>query len=150
MTNRNKSILLIIISAFGFSLMILFVKLSGYVPTLQKTIFRNGVTMIITFFLVIYFKQRLLGKRENQPLLLLRSVLGGIGIILLFYSIDHLVIADADIINKMSPFFTILFAAFISSLYRYRLSLNVYNSFLWLPVYENVFGGISNSYCEID
>ncbi|MFD1928235.1 DMT family transporter [Sporosarcina siberiensis] len=111
MTNRNKGILLIILSAFGFSLMTLFVKLSGDVPTLQKTIFRNGVTMIITFFLVIYFKQRLFGKRENQPLLLLRSVLGGIGIVLLFYAIDNLVIADADMLNKMSPFFTILFAA---------------------------------------
>ncbi|WP_438318706.1 DMT family transporter [Sporosarcina sp. FA9] len=111
MTNRNKGILLIILSAFGFSLMTLFVKLSGDVPTLQKTIFRNGVTMIITFFLVIYFKQRLFGKRENQSLLLLRSVFGGVGIVLLFYAIDNLVIADADMLNKMSPFFTILFAA---------------------------------------
>lgn len=111
MTNRNKGILLIIVSAFGFSLMTLFVKLSGDVPTLQKTIFRNGVSMVISFFFVIHFKERLFGKRENQPLLLLRSILGAIGIILLFYAIDHLVIADADMLNKMSPFFTILFAA---------------------------------------
>lgn len=111
MTNRNKGILLLIVSAFGFSLMTLFIKLSGDVPTLQKTIFRNGVSMIISFFLVIHFKESLFGKRENQPLLLLRSTLGAIGIILLFYAIDHLVIADADMLNKMSPFFTILFAA---------------------------------------
>lgn len=112
MTNRNKGILLILASAFGFSLMTLFVKLSGDVPTLQKTIFRNGVSMIISFFFVIHFKERLFGKKENQPLLLLRSILGAIGIILLFYAIDNLVIADADMLNKMSPFFTILFAAF--------------------------------------
>lgn len=111
MTNQRKGILLILASAFGFSLMTLFVKLSGEVPTLQKTIFRNGVSMIISFFFVIHFKERFFGKRENQPLLLLRSVLGAIGIILLFYAIDHLVIADADMLNKMSPFFTILFAA---------------------------------------
>lgn len=111
MTNQNKGILLILASAFGFSLMTLFVKMSGDVPTLQKTIFRNGVSMFISFFFVMHFKERLFGKRENQPLLLLRSVLGAIGIILLFYAIDHLVIADADMLNKMSPFFTIVFAA---------------------------------------
>lgn len=111
MTNRNKGILFILASAFGFSLMTLFVKLSGDVPTLQKTIFRNGVSMIISFFLVLHFKERFLGKKENQPLLLLRSLLGALGIILLFYAIDHLYIADADMLNKMSPFFTILFAA---------------------------------------
>lgn len=111
MTNLNKSILLLIASALGFSLMTLFVKLSGDVPTLQKTIFRNGVSMIISFFFVIHFKESLFGKRENQPLLLLRSGLGALGIILLFYAIDHLVLADADMLNKMSPFFTIIFAA---------------------------------------
>lgn len=111
MTNQNKGILLLLASAFGFSLMTLFVKLSGDVPTLQKTIFRNGVSMFISLFFVLHFKERLIGKRENQPLLLLRSVLGAIGIILLFYAIDHLVLADADMLNKMSPFFTIVFAA---------------------------------------
>lgn len=111
MSNRNKGILLLLASAFGFSLMTAFVKLSGDVPTLQKTIFRNGVSMIISFFFVIHFKERLFGKRENQKLLLLRSTLGALGIVLFFYAIDHLVLADADMLNKMSPFFTIVFAS---------------------------------------
>lgn len=111
MTNRNKGIYLLLASALGFSLMTAFVKLSGDVPTMQKTIFRNGVSMIIAFFFVIHYKERLFGKRENQGLLLLRSALGALGIILFFYAIDHLVLADADMLNKMSPFFTILFAA---------------------------------------
>lgn len=111
MTNRNKGILLLLASALGFSLMTAFVKLSGDVPTMQKTIFRNGVSMFIAFFFVIHFKERLFGKRENQRLLLLRSSLGAIGIVLYFYAIDHLVLADADMLNKMSPFFTIVFAA---------------------------------------
>lgn len=111
MSNRNKGILLLLASAFGFSLMTAFVKISGDVPTLQKTIFRNGVSMIISFFFVIHFKERLFGKRENQKLLLLRSTLGALGIVLFFYAIDHLVLADADMLNKMSPFFTIVFAS---------------------------------------
>ncbi len=111
MTNRNKGIYLLLASALGFSLMTAFVKLAGDVPTMQKTIFRNGVSMIIAFFFVMHYKESLLGKRENQGLLLLRSALGALGIILFFYAIDHLVLADADMLNKMSPFFTILFAA---------------------------------------
>ncbi|MBB6481191.1 DMT family transporter [Spirochaeta isovalerica] len=35
---------------------------------------------------------------------------GAIGIILYFYSIDHLILADSSMLNKLSPFFVILFA----------------------------------------
>lgn len=111
MRDRNKGILLLLLSALGFSLMAAFVKLSGDVPTVQKTLFRNAVSMIIAFGFVMYYKERLFGKRENQKLLLLRSFLGAIGIVLFFYAIDHLVLSDADMLNKMSPFLTIIFAA---------------------------------------
>jgi drug/metabolite transporter (DMT)-like permease len=111
MTNRNKGILLLLLSAFGFSMMAALVKLSGDVPTIQKTFFRNFVSAIIAFGFVKYYGERLFGKRENQKLLLLRSSLGAAGIILFFYAIDHLVLSDADMLNKLSPFLTIIFAS---------------------------------------
>ncbi|GAA0437659.1 MAG: DMT family transporter [Bacillota bacterium] len=111
MSNRNKGIILLLLSAFGFSMMAAFVKLSGDVPTVQKTFFRNAISMIIAFGFVKYYKERLFGKKENQKILLLRSSLGAIGIILYFYAIDHLVLSDADMLNKLSPFLTIIFAA---------------------------------------
>ncbi|MGM8212189.1 DMT family transporter [Virgibacillus sp. W0430] len=111
MSDRNKGILLLLLSAFGFSLMAAFVKLSGDVPTVQKTLFRNAVSMVIAFGFVKYFKARLFGKKENQKYLLLRSALGAVGILLNFYAIDHLVLSDADMLNKMSPFLTMIFAA---------------------------------------
>lgn len=111
MSDRNKGILLLLLSALGFSLMAMFVKLSGDVPTVQKTLFRNAVSMVIAFGFVVYYKERFFGKRENQKYLLLRSALGAIGVLLNFYAIDHLVLSDADILNKMSPFITIIFAA---------------------------------------
>lgn len=91
--------------------MAMFVKLSGDISSIQKTLIRNGVSMIIAFGFVIYYKASLFGKMENQKYLLLRSVLGAIGVILSFYAIDHLVLSDADMLNKMSPFVTIIFAA---------------------------------------
>ena len=111
MSDRNKGILLMLLSSMGFSLMAMFVKLAGDISAIQKTLIRNGVSMIIAFGFVMYYKERLFGKKENQKYLLLRSTLGAIGVILNFYAIDHLVLSDADMLNKMSPFITIIFAA---------------------------------------
>ena len=123
MSDRNKGILLMLLSSMGFSLMAMFVKLSGDISAIQKTLIRNGVSMIIAFGFVIYYKERFFGKKENQKFLLLRSVLGAIGVILNFYAIDHLVLSDADMLNKMSPFITIIFAAIFLKEYVMRFQV---------------------------
>lgn len=91
--------------------MTLFVKLSGDLPSIQKTFFRNFISAIIAFFFVMYHRESLFGKRENQIILLGRSIFGTLGIVFLFYAIDHLVMSDADMLNKLSPFLVIIFAA---------------------------------------
>lgn len=111
MNNIVKGILLMLISSVGFSIMTLFVKLSGDLPSIQKTFFRNLISAIIAFVFVVYNKERLFGKKENQPILLARSIFGTLGIVFLFYAIDHLVMSDADMLNKMSPFLVIIFSA---------------------------------------
>ncbi len=45
--------------------------------------------------------------------LILRSAFGTMGILCNFYAVDHLVLADASMLNKMSPFFAIFFSVFI-------------------------------------
>ena len=111
MNNITKGILLMIISSLGFAVMTLFVKLAGDLPAVQKTFFRNIISAIIAFGFVMYHKESLFGKRENQSLLLWRSIFGTLGIIFFFYAIDHLVLSDADMLNKMSPFLVIIFSA---------------------------------------
>src|SRR5690625_4563797 len=111
MNNLIKGIILMIISSAGFAVMTLFVKISGDLPSIQKTFFRNAVSMVIAFGFVIYNKERLFGKRENQVVLLARSISGTLGIVLLFYAIDHLVISDADMLNKLSPLLVIVFSS---------------------------------------
>lgn len=111
MNHVVKGILLMLISSVGFAIMTLFVKLSGDLPSIQKTFFRNLISAIIAFVFVIYNKESLFGKKENQLVLLGRSVFGTIGIVFLFYAIDHLVLSDADMLIKMSPLFVILFSA---------------------------------------
>lgn len=111
MSKRNKGIILIIISAFGFAMMSAFVKLSGDLPSIQKAFFRNVVSFIIALFMIIRHKESLFGKKENQKLLLMRSTLGTLGVLLNFYAIDHLILSDANMLNKMSPFFVLMFCA---------------------------------------
>lgn len=111
MSDRNKGITLLLVSALGFSLMGAFVKLSGDLPTAQKAFFRNIVAAIITLGVVLRHKERLFGKKENQKLLLSRSALGTIGLTMNFYAIDRLVLSDAEMLNKLSPFILIIFSA---------------------------------------
>jgi drug/metabolite transporter (DMT)-like permease len=51
------------------------------------------------------------GKREHLKYLIWRSLFGTIGMVLFFYSIDRLVISDANMLNKLSTFFLIMFSA---------------------------------------
>lgn len=111
LSDRNKGIVFIILSAFGFAMMSAFIKLSGDLPSIQKTFFRNLVSCIIAFSLVLKYKESAFGSKENRKILILRSIFGTLGIILNFYAIDRLVLSDANMLNKLSPFFVIIFSA---------------------------------------
>ena len=113
LSNRTKGVLFIIMSAFGFAMMSAFVKLSGDLPSFQKTFFRNITSCIIAFILIIINKESFFGKLENQKTLILRSIFGTLGIVFNFYAIDKLVLSDANILNKLSPFFVIIFSAIV-------------------------------------
>lgn len=111
MSDRTKGIICIIISAFGFAMMSAFIKLSGDLPTFQKTFFRNLVSCTVAFIMVVKQQESFFGKKENRKILTLRATFGTLGIILNFYAIDKLVLSDANMLNKLSPFFVIIFSA---------------------------------------
>jgi len=110
MVNRNKGILLMILSSLFFALMAAAVKLSGDFPTMQKVFFRNVVGMVVSAIMILRSGERFAGN--NKSYLLLRSMLGLIGVFLYFYAIDRLPLANAVILNQMNPFFVMLLAAF--------------------------------------
>ncbi len=109
LTNSHiKGILCIIAAAFGFSLMTFFIRLSGDLPTMQKAFFRNAFAAIITIVLLIRSKEKFHIKKESWGDLAFRCFFGTSGLICNFYAIDRLGIADANMLNKLSPFFAIL------------------------------------------
>lgn len=113
MNKRYKGILYIILSAFCFALMNMMVRMSGELPSIQKSFFRNLVAFL--FAAIILYRQKLSfsGKKQNLWYLFFRAFFGTLGILCNFYAVDHLVLADASMLNKMSPFFAILFSYLI-------------------------------------
>lgn len=115
MNSKKKylGITYIIFSAFFFSLMNMFVRLSGDLPSMQKSFFRNLVALLFAGVVMkrqgVWFS----GKTENIKYLFFRAAAGTVGIVCNFYAVDHLVLADASMLNKMSPFFAIVLSYFI-------------------------------------
>lgn len=110
MNNKTKGIIFILISAFSFALMSTFVKLSGDLPSIEKSFFRNLVSCVVAFYLVRKDKSLLFGHKENRLALIGRATLGTLGIWANYYAIDNLILSDATILNKLSPFFVIIFS----------------------------------------
>ena len=101
---QYKGIFYIILSAFCFSLMDMFVRMSGDLPSIQKSFFRNIVAAVFGCILVLKEKDSFQWKKGSGKYLILRSLFGTLGILCNFYAIDHLALADASMLNKMSPF----------------------------------------------
>ena len=110
---KYKGILFILLSAFCFALMGMFVKLAGDLPSIEKSFFRNLVALIFAWIILKKNKVHFSGKKENTKYLIARSVAGTVGILCNFYAVDHLVLSDASMLNKMSPFFAILFSCIL-------------------------------------
>ena len=111
--NRNKGIFFIISAAFFFALMGLFVRLSGDLPAAQKSFFRNIIAFAVAIGTLKKSGKKIDFGKGNLPYFLIRSLAGTVGIWCNFYAVDHLVLADASMLNKMSPFFVVIFSALI-------------------------------------
>lgn len=106
-------IIYIICSAFFFALMNMFVRMAGDLPSVQKSFFRNLIAFFFAFMIMRKNKIPFTCKKENRLSLFLRATFGTLGVLCNFYAVDHLVLADASVLNKMSPFFAILFSYII-------------------------------------
>lgn len=111
--DRTKGIIFILLAAFFFSAMSVFVRLSEDVPTMQKAFFRNIVAAVVAVIILLRSGGPVTVRKKSLPALFLRSAFGTVGILANFWAVDHLDIADANMLNKLSPFFAILMSIFI-------------------------------------
>ena len=106
--NDAKGIACILLAALGFALMTFFVRMSGDVPTMEKAFFRNAFAAVIACFTLLRSEDKFKIKKGCFRFIFLRCLFGTTGLLCNFYAIDHLPLADANMLNKLSPFFAIL------------------------------------------
>ena len=110
MQNKQLGVIYIVLSGFFFALVMLFIKLAGPLPTMQKALFRNIIALGIALIILGQTKTPFTWKRQDFPVLLLRALAGTVGLVANFYAVDHLILSDATILNKLAPFFVIIFS----------------------------------------
>ena len=111
MSAKTKGVVCIVLSAVCFTGMNTFVRLSGDIPTFQKVFFRNFVAMFFALFAILKAKNSLKPRKGCLKYHILRSVIGLGGVIGNFYALDKIDLSDASMLNKMSPFFALIFSA---------------------------------------
>lgn len=113
MKQKNQGILLVICSGLFFSFMTFFVRISGDLPTMQKTFFRNLFPSFVAALTLARSEQKFHIEKSNILSHAARSIAGVCGVICNFYAIDKLNLSDANMLNKLSPFFAIIFSYFV-------------------------------------
>lgn len=96
------------ISVLGFALMQLCVKYLVHLPTTEIVLFRSVVSLILSLGIILRANIALFGV--NKKFLLLRGLFGTIALTLYFFTIQHLPISTAAVLQYLSPIFTSVFA----------------------------------------
>lgn len=118
-SQTGRGILCLVVSAFGFALMGMFVRMTDLhgeaLSAFQKGFFRNVVAFAIALVLFCRRGGGRISFGEGPALrrgtvLLLRAAFGTAGIFGNFYAISRIDLGDAMMLNKLAPFFTVLFS----------------------------------------
>ena len=110
-TQKQKGILFMILSALSFASMQVVVRLSREIPTMEQICVRNLFILIVSFFIIRKKHGSYYGPKKYQPYLFGRSFFGFLGLITLFYASSHAAQGDVTVLNKLSPIFVTLLAA---------------------------------------
>lgn len=95
-----------------FCLMELCVKMLDRIPTYQVVFFRALIAMLICIAWLASQRISPFGKKRYD-LLILRGIFGTFSLFGYFYTLQHMPLATAVTIQKMSPIFTVLFAGLL-------------------------------------
>ncbi len=110
MNRVAKGAAFMLVSALGFAIMSAFVKLAGDLPVWEKVFFRNLVSLFISWYSITTTHKIYWGQSVNRKFLAGRALTGLIGMVMYFYALDRMLLADANMLVTLSPFFVTLFA----------------------------------------
>ncbi|XP_042363934.1 solute carrier family 35 member G1 isoform X2 [Plectropomus leopardus] len=98
------------LSTVFFSIIALLVKTIQGVHAIEISAIRCFFQMLFTMPLLIYHKTGFLGPRDKRIYLVLRGFIGSNAMILLFYAVQQMPLADATVIMFSNPVFTSILA----------------------------------------
>ena len=97
-------------AALFFSLMSLLVKAAGQtIPSMELVLARGVVSLVLSYWLVLRAGVSPWGNRKG--LLTLRGILGFCALSAFYFSLTRLPIAEATVLQYLSPLFTVFLAA---------------------------------------
>lgn len=100
------------LGAFWFSVMSLFVKLAGIrIPPMQIVLVRALITAALSYALVRRAGVSAAGRR--RPLLILRGFTGWAALSCFYFSLVHLPLGEATVIQYMNPVFAAILGALL-------------------------------------
>ena len=110
--NINQAVKYMLLSSFLFAFTGGFAReLSAYISSIEVVFFRNISGVIIILFAI--YKNPLKQKGGKPFLLFIRGFVGFSALLMYFYNIAHIPLAEAMTFNKISPIFTALFSYFL-------------------------------------
>lgn len=105
-----RAVATIVVAAFCFACVGVSVRMAGEVPVIEKVFFRSLVSLAAMAVVALRTGQNPFERSRHMPALVLRGIFGTLGMTLYFYALEHLTLADAALLNKLSPFFVAAFA----------------------------------------
>jgi len=129
--NINLAIKYMLISSFLFSFAGGFAKeLSNHMSSIEVVFFRNLTGVIIILFAI--YKSPLKQQGGKFFLLFIRGFIGFTALLMYFYNIAHIPLAEAFTFSKMSPIFTAIFS--------YILLQEKLSNIAWFGIFTGFFG----------
>ncbi|UJP67122.1 DMT family transporter [Mongoliitalea daihaiensis] len=100
-----------LLAGFFFALMNVSVKMIPHIPAIEIILFRSVFSFFFTYAVLKKSTVPILGT--NKKLLIARGVVGSIGLIAFFYTLQAIPLASAVTINYLAPIFTSILGIFI-------------------------------------
>ncbi|GAA0877118.1 DMT family transporter [Algoriphagus jejuensis] len=94
-----------------FAIMNVSVKFIPHIPAIEIILFRSIFSLVFSY--VVLKKQGVYVFGNNKPMLILRGVVGSVGLISFFYTLQYIPLASAVTMQYLSPIFTSVMGIFI-------------------------------------
>ncbi|WP_057935879.1 DMT family transporter [Algoriphagus resistens] len=100
-----------LLAGIFFALMNVSVKFIPHIPAIEIIVFRSIFSLVFSYLVLKKQKVNVFGN--NKKWLIIRGVVGSIGLISFFYTLQNIPLASAVTIQYLSPIFTTIFGVFL-------------------------------------